>query len=86
MSQKSLSFSDSHELRQLVDHAHPQCCYFESSLPRGASGWPDRVRQSAPPRQGGASVPSDQAASRLSEDPAAGHALAEAAGRTWRSQ
>jgi hypothetical protein len=46
--------------------------------PEERVGWPDRVRQNALPRQGGASVPSDQAAIRLSEDPAAGYDLAEA--------
>lgn len=35
--------------------------------PRVARGWPDRVRQSALPRPSGASVPSDQAAIRLSK-------------------
>ena len=53
--------------------------------PRVARGWPDRVRQSALPRPSGASVPSVQAAIRLSEDPAARYALAEAQSERCRA-
>jgi hypothetical protein len=49
----------------------------------GRADEPDRDGQGTRPRQAGASVPGDQIAVRLSEDPAAGHS--PAAGRAWRS-